>query len=80
MPEIEMVLRRRLSSVSGTPYSVSGRFPQAVSSVFNSPLSSPATPTTPRSPPSNAAANPATSSFETSYFPFSGKKNIKIFK
>lgn len=73
MPELEMVLRRRLSSVS-TPYSVSGRLPQAISSVFNSPLSSPGTPTTPKSPSHAAAANPATSSFESTSFPFSGKK------
>lgn len=76
MPDIEMVIRRRLSSVS-TPYSASGRFPQAVSSVFNSPLSSPGTPTSLKSP-SVATANPSTSSFDGgTYFPFTGNQHLQ---
>jgi hypothetical protein len=72
LPEFEMALRRRLSSVSGTMQPGS-RFPQTVSSVFNSPLSSP---DSPLSPKSTAGANP-TSSFDSgTYFPFSGLKII----
>uniref|UniRef100_A0A0P6HUM3 Sodium/hydrogen exchanger n=1 Tax=Daphnia magna TaxID=35525 RepID=A0A0P6HUM3_9CRUS len=69
LPEIEMALRRRLSSVS-SPMPTGGRFPQAVSSVFNSPLSSPESPNSPKSI-SNAGGNP-TSSFDSgTCFPFS---------
>lgn len=74
LSDIEMVMRRRLSSVS-TAHTGSGRFPQAISSIFNSPMSSPGTPTSPGSP-SAAAANPSTPSFDgASHFLFSGNEH-----